>query len=254
MSRILAAVTLLALVGCAHEQPQPLPVAPERDWFKGLEPSHPVQIAPVGPLDSDQRAYDVIRRREQQHALGSKATGLEIDDIINNSSQVLASAMALPLFKAGVFLGLPRLIDKGCTAAHRVTHSKLVASGNIDSVVQGCQALSTGKSGSGACSQGKKKLRDAYALLADDKGSEAGRAAAEAVQLLRDRCPKMTAPLRTPVDPSSRGFLIVWVLHANHAPPATLLAGEPAPQTAEAINESFVRGVEALRALAQNNY
>ena len=74
----------------------------------------------------------------------------------------------------------------------------------------------------------------------------------QAVQLLRDRCPKITAPLRTPVDPSSRGFLIVWVLHANHAPPATLMAGENAPATAEAINESFLRGVEALHTMAAN--
>ncbi len=82
--------------------------------------------------------------------------------------------------------------------------------------------------------------------------NEAGRLASEAVRSLRDRCPKMTAPLRTPVDPSSRGFLIVWVLHANDAPPVTFLAGETAPATAEAINEGFLRGVQAVRTVAQN--
>jgi hypothetical protein len=251
--------TILALcaaaAGCAHtESAAPLPVAPEHDWTHGLEPMKVSDIAPVGPIENDQRAYDVIRRREAQHALGTKATALELDGIIGNSSQVLASALALPLFKAGVYLGLPKLIEKGCTSARRVTHSALRSSGQTDAVLQACSALSSGKQTTRAsgCADGKRMLRDAYALLADDKGSDAGRKAAEGVQLLRDKCPKMSAPLRTPVDPTSRGFLIVWVLHANHAPPQTLLAGESAPQTAEAINEAFVRGVEALHAVAQN--
>ena len=74
-------------------------------------------------------------------------------------------------------------------------------------------------------------------------------AAAEAVRVLRDRCQKIGAPLRSPVDPSTRGFLIVWVLHANDAPPVTFLAGETAPATAEAINDAFLRGVQAVRPL-----
>jgi len=89
-------------------------------------------------------------------------------------------------------------------------------------------------------------------LLAADKGPDAGRAAADAVRLLRDRCPKITAPLRTPVDPGSRGFLVVWVLHANDAPPVTFLAGETAPNTADAINDAFLRGVQAVRPVAHN--
>ena len=72
------------------------------------------------------------------------------------------------------------------------------------------------------------------------------------MRALRDRCPKITAPLRTPVDPNTRGFLIVWVLHANDAPPATFLAGEGAPATAEAINDGFLRGVQAIRPVAHN--
>jgi len=62
-----------------------------------------------------------------------------------------------------------------------------------------------------------------------DKGPEAGRTAADAVRFLRDRCPKITAPLRTPSTPARRGFLVVWVLHANDAPPVTFLAGETRP-------------------------
>jgi hypothetical protein len=72
------------------------------------------------------------------------------------------------------------------------------------------------------------------------------------VRTLRDRCPKISAPLRTPVDPSTRGFLIVWTLHANDAPPVTFLAGESAPATAEAINDAFLRGVQAVRPVAHN--
>src|SRR5207247_2100035 len=174
------------------------------------------------------------------------------DEIINNSSQVLSSSLALPLFRAGVYLGLPRLIERGCAASRRVTHSALRASGNIDSVVQACDALGTGRPAVGACSEGKQMLRDAYGLLASDKPSEAGRMAADGVRLLRDRCPKVKAPLRTPVDPGSRGFLIVWALHANKAPPNTFLAGETAPNTADAINDAFLSGVQAVRTVAHN--
>ncbi|HMC35373.1 MAG TPA: hypothetical protein VKH65_13225 [Myxococcales bacterium] len=247
---LLLAIAASALASCAHEE-----VAPQladRDWTQGLDGNLAPQIAPLGPLESDQGAYDLVRRRERERALGSKMTGVQLDEIIAASSQVLASALALPLFKAGVYLGQPRLLEKGCVAARRVTHSALRAASNVDAVLQACGALTGGRSSSDACGEAQQKLRDAYALLAAEKGNEAGHMAADAVRLLRDRCPKMTAPLRTPVDPSSRGFLIVWVLHANEAPPATFLAGETAPATAEAINEGFLRGVQALRTVAQN--
>jgi len=240
---ILSVVALAA--ACAHEE---IAQNPDKDWEHGLDADLSSSIAPLGPIDSDQGAYNLIRRREKEHSLGSRLTAVELDEIVNNSSQVLASALALPLFKAGVYYGQPRLIEKGCASANRVTHSALRSSGSIDAVIQACAALASGsKQGSDSCSDGAKKLRDAYGLLSQDKGPEAGHAAAEAVRFLRDRCPKMTAPLRTPIDPSSRGFLVVWVLHANDAPPTTFLAGETAIATAEAINEGFLRGIQAVR-------
>ena len=251
MQKHILILSLAALFACAHEEVAQQ--APERDWEKGLDASRGPQIAPVGPIDTDQSGYNFIRRREQERDLGSRMTASGLDEIINSSSQVLASAIALPLFRAGVFYGQPRLIERACTAAGRVTHSALRASGNLDAVFQGCAALTGGKSGSAdACSEGKQKLREAYALLAGEKAQDAGRSAADAVRLLRDRCAKMTAPLRTPVDPGSRGFLIVWALHANDAPAVTFLAGEPAPNIADAINDAFLRGVQAIRGVAHN--
>ena len=249
---ILISSLAAALVSCAHQEPPKL-VIHEHDWDRGLDEDFSQSIAPLGPIESDQNAYDLIRRRDREHALGSRLTATDLDEIINNSSQVLASALALPLFKAGVYLGQPRLLDRGCTAAKRVTHSALRSSGNVEAVLQACAALITGKSANDGCGDGQQKLREAYALLAGEKGPEAGRAAADAVRSLRDRCPKMTAPLRTPVDPSTRGFLIVWALHANDAPPVTFLAGETAPNTAEAINEGFLRGVQAVRPATAHN-
>ena len=250
MQKNILILSLAALLACAHEEAQ-LPA--ERDWERGLDASRGSTIAPVGPIDSDQSGYNYIRRREQDRDLGSRMTATGLDEIIAASSQVLASAMALPLFRAGVFYGQPRLIERACTSAKRVNHSALRQTGNVDAVLQGCGALTAPKSGSSdACGDGKQKLRDAYALLSADKAQEAGRAAAEAVRQLRDRCPKMTAPLRTPVDPGSRGFLIVWALHANEAPPVTFLAGETAPNTADAINDAFLRGVQAVRTVAHN--
>jgi hypothetical protein len=252
MSKFILLCTALALAAaCAHDAPQ---VAKERNWEQGLDGEHAPQIAPLGPLENDQYAYDFIRRREREHALGTKATAADLDEIVNNSSQVLASALALPLFRAGVYLGSPRLIEKACTAGQRVTNSALRASGNVEAALQGCAALTSGtRPGNDSCGSGQQKLRDAYALLAQDKAQDAGHMAADAVRDLRDRCTKMTAPLRSPVDPSTRGFLIVWALHANDAPPVTFMAGEAAPNTAEAINDNFLRGVQAVRPAVSMN-
>lgn len=242
-------VIALLTAACAHEEAaRPA----EHDWEHGLDAALSAQIAPVGPIESDQRAYDLIRRREQQRALNTKTTSMELGEIIGASSQVLASALALPLFKAGVYLGAPGLLDHGCTAAGRVTLASLRSSGNVDAVLQACAALTTGKQTSDGCGEGQQKLRQAYALLAADKAQDAGKAGAEAVRLLRDRCPRISAPLRTPVDPATRGFLVVWTLHAADAPPATWLAGESAPATADQINEGFLRGVQAVRSFARN--
>jgi hypothetical protein len=251
MQKSILILSLAALLACAHEEPAQ--VAAERDWEKGLDAARGPQIAPVGPIDTDQGAYNYIRRREQEKDLGSRMTAAGLDEIIGASSQVLASAMALPRVRAGVYYGSPRLIERACTSAGRVTHSALRNTGNIDAVLQGCGALNTARQGTNdACGDGKQKLREAYAQLAADKPQDAGHTAADAVRMLRDRCPKMTAPLRTPVDPGSRGFLIVWTLHANEAPPNTFLAGETAPNTADAINDAFLRGVQAVKPVAHN--
>lgn len=253
MSKFILLCTALALAAaCAHEA-APAP-AKDRNWELGLDGEHGPSIAPLGPLESDQGAYDFIRRREREHALATRATAADLDEIINGSSQVLASALALPLLRAGVYLGSPRLVEKGCAAGQRVTNSALRASGNVEAALQACSALNSGARTAAAdgCGEGQQKLREAYALLSQEKPADAGRAAAEAVRSLRDRCPKMTAPLRTPVDPSTRGFLIVWALHANDAPPVSFLAGESAPAIAEAINDAFLRGVQAVRPIAHN--
>jgi hypothetical protein len=248
MKKLIAALTFgIIAAGCS-----PLQKPNTRDWEHGLDGTLTSQIAPVGPVEGDVSSYNLIRRREQERALASKATLGELDQVIGNSSQVLASAMALPLFQAGVYYGEPALIDRACTAARRVTHPALRSSGNVETALQGCGALSVGKNTSDPCSEGEKKMRDAYAQLASDRGTDAGHTAADAVRNLRDRCPKMLAPLRTPVDPASRGFLIVWTLHANDAPPATFLAGMPPPSTSEAINEAFLRGVQAVKGVARN--
>jgi hypothetical protein len=247
---ILIATLIAALAACVNDPP---PKPPEKDWAHGLDGTLSSSIAPVGPIDTDQNAYNLIRRREQERALTTNDTLVELDDVVNNSSQVLASALSMPLFQAGVFQGSPALIDRGCAAARRVTHPLLRSSGNVEAVLQACGALIAGRQSNDGCADSEKKLRDAYAMLAADKATDAGHMAADAVRGLRDRCPKMLAPLRTPVDPSTRGFIIVWTLHANDAPPASFLAGMPAPQTAESINEAFLRGVQAVKGLAAHN-
>src|SRR6267154_2482678 len=96
-STLVLAVAAALLAGCAHQDA----TAPaDRDWAQGLDGNLGPQIAPLGPLESDQGAYDLVRRRERERALGSKVTAAQLDAIIAASSHVLASALALPLFKA----------------------------------------------------------------------------------------------------------------------------------------------------------
>jgi len=193
MQKTILILSVVALVAaCAHEE---IAQNPDKDWEHGLDADLSSSIAPLGPIDSDQGAYNLIRRREKEHSLGSRLTAVELDEIVNNSSQVLASALALPLFKAGVYYGQPRLIEKGCASANRVTHSALRSSGSIDAVIQACAALASGsKQGSDSCSDGAKKLRDAYGLLSQDKGPEAGHAAARAKASSSQRAPSSVYP------------------------------------------------------------
>ena len=76
MHKNILILSLAALLGCAHEEAQTLTT--ERDWEKGLDATHGPQIAPVGPIDSDQSAYNYIRRREQDRDLGSRMTAAGI--------------------------------------------------------------------------------------------------------------------------------------------------------------------------------
>src|SRR5207237_436293 len=101
MQKTILILSVVALVAaCAHEE---IAQNPDKDWEHGLDADLSSSIAPLGPIDSDQGAYNLIRRREKEHSLGSRLTAVELDEIVNNSSQVLASALALPLFKAGVY-------------------------------------------------------------------------------------------------------------------------------------------------------
>ena len=75
---IFIATFVAALVGCAHDPP---PAAPEKDWAHGLDGTLSSSIAPVGPIETDQSAYNLIRRREHERALGTKDTLVELDSV-----------------------------------------------------------------------------------------------------------------------------------------------------------------------------
>jgi hypothetical protein len=212
---------LAALLACAHEEATQLPA--EHDWEKGLDASRGPQIAPLGPIDTDQGAYNYIRRRAQERDLGSRMTAAGLDEIITSSSQVLAAAMAMPLFRAGVYYGAPRLIERACTSARRVTHAALRQTGNVDAVLQGCGAVAGPKqAASDTCADGKQKL---WTPMRSWRPTSLGRGhtAADAVRSCATAARRCGA-LRT------RSILLARLpdrlLHANDAPPH-LLAGDP---------------------------
>ena len=75
MQKTILIASLVALVAaCAHEE---IAQTAEKDWEHGLDADLATQIAPLGPIDSDQGAYNLIRRREKEHSLGSRLTSLD---------------------------------------------------------------------------------------------------------------------------------------------------------------------------------
>jgi hypothetical protein len=246
MPKSIVILSLAALLAaCAHEDGGQLPA--ERDWEKGLDAARGPQIAPVGPIDTDQGAYNYIRRREQERDLGSRMTAAGLDEIITSSSQVLASAMAMPLFRAGVYYGAPRLIERACTSARRVTHTALCQTGNIDAVLQGCGAVAGAAGRLGPVRRQKPGTpTPSWLPTAAGRGPHRGGRRACCATAARDDGASAHAG-----GSGSRGFLIVCVARQRR-PPATFLAGDSAPNTADAINDAFLRGVQAVRPVAHN--
>ena len=88
MSKLILLLSFaVALASCAHEEVAPSPPVQDRDWGQGLDSELSTQIAPLGPIESDQSAYDFIRRRERDRALGTRLTAAQLDEIIAASSQ-----------------------------------------------------------------------------------------------------------------------------------------------------------------------
>ena len=73
MQKPILILSLVALVAaCAHEE---IAQNTDKDWEHGLDADLSTSIAPLGPIDSDQGAYNLIRRREK-------------DDLHRDASQV----------------------------------------------------------------------------------------------------------------------------------------------------------------------
>jgi len=181
-------------------------------------------------------------------------TAAGLDEIIAASSQVLASAMALPLFRAGVYLGQPRLIERGCTSARRVTHSALARQRQRGlRFCRDAEAFERREAGPlRLVWRRTAEARDAYALLAADKGPEAGRTAADAVRFLRGPLPEESPPRCARRRPRLARLPGRLGAARQRRAPSHLPGGRDGANTAERDNDAFLRGVQAVRPVAHN--
>jgi hypothetical protein len=234
---LLLSVILLA-PACATQQ------EPNDDLSGGFIPLERNSAALVGPLKQDRAAFERIKDLEDSGALGTLEGTRELRAALRGASQTMLAATAPSLFRAGVYSGSPELIDISCESMRRVTHAGLRRSNGLGQYEQACDALG-GNAPSGGC-QSVQKLVAAYQSLrlGDEK-----KARQEAAAGLREQglCSSSKPLVRTPVAPESRGFMIVVALQAMSMPPATYLANEPAPRTADAINAAFAHNARMIK-------
>ena len=238
---LLAVILLAGASACATKSPG------RPDYSLGFEPVDRASMALIGPLSQDRAAFERIKELESSGALGTLDGTRELKNVLHGSSQTMLAATAPSLFRAGVFAGTPELIDISCNAMRRVTHAGLRRSNGLAAFEQACDALagSAAAQTQGSCPS-VQKLVGAYQSL---RGGDEKKARKEAAAGLRDQglCPNSRPLVRTPVTPDSRGFIVVVTLQAMGTAPATYLANETAPHTADSINAAFAQNARMIK-------
>lgn len=217
------------------------------DWRGGLlESRASASDAPLGPVDADRAFFTRVRDLDSRGELADRGSAEELQTASEGISQVMLAAAAYRLFQAGVFYGEPRLMQMACGMADRVVHVRLRRARSLEDLEGVCGALARGPSSDkGRCAKALASLHQGYQHLAQADEAEARRVTAEGLRFRAD-CEEARPLVRTPVDPASKGFLVVALLQAMDAPSATYLASEGPPRPARSINEAFIQNVQIL--------
>ena len=207
-----------------------------------------VDAAPLGPIAADRRVFLRIQELSAGDSLAAPDAARELKSTLAEASQTMLAASALGLFRAGVYTGSTDLIDLACGSSRRVTHHALRRANHLGEIEAACGSLASLPSApkSDVCGTSLRLLLDGYRQLAAGQEEAARKTEAEGLRQW-SRCDRARALTRSPVPPTSRGFLVVATLQALDAAPVTYLGGEPAPDTAEAINAAFVQGAKLTR-------
>jgi hypothetical protein len=207
---------------------------------QGFLPPRPSAIALLGPLDADSRTLGLVRTPDFAAAIEGRKAGPVLEEATRDSSQVLLAALALPVFRTGVYAGDARLIALSCLMERRVAHFGLRRANRLHAVETACGLLANHLEAAAAvrasarpaqpqpCSGVEPLYRRGYQALAGDDEETARMLIAEGLRGLA-HCAEARPLLRTPVHPASRGFLVVAVLQFLGAAPECFLGGDTAP-------------------------
>ena len=240
-------ITALLVAGCASQSRGPRLEPSGPDWRNGLLEDRPAATdAPLGPVAADRDLFTRIRELDDRGQLAERGSAEELQTASRGASQVMLAAAAYRLFQVGVFHGDPALMSVACGMGDRVVHVRLRRARSLEDLESVCTRLDRGPPpAKGACGAGLSSLYQGYKLLAEANEMEARRAAAEGLRS-RAQCEEARPLVRTPVDPASRGFLVVALLQAMDAPAAAYLGGQGSPRAARTINEAFIQNVQIL--------
>ena len=240
-----AAVLVVSCASQARGRSSSPPASP--DWRAGLmEGRSTATDAPLGPVPTDRTLFERIREMDDRGQLAELGSAEELRGASQGASQVMLAAAAYRRFQVGVFHGDPSLMQVACGMADRVVHVRLRRARSLEDLERVCGELARGPAGAkGRCGAGLSSLYRGYKLLSEAREEVARRTTAEGLRA-RAECENARALVRTPVDPSSRGFLVVALLQAMDAPAATYLGGEGPPRAALSINEAFIQNVQIL--------
>jgi hypothetical protein len=244
LTRLLSFMTLVLLMSACSSSKKN---TNNSGFEHGFMPVERGDLALIGPVQQDRHAFERIRDLEATRTLATIDGARDLRDVLRGSSQTMLAASAPAIFRAGVYNGAPELIELACDSLKRVTHSGLRRTNELAQFDNACSALHGGGfGGRGSCAESTQTLVRAYSELKSGDERSARRSTADA---LRDRstCTEGRALVRTPVTPDSRGFIIVVALQASMAAPATYLASESAPQTADAVNAAFAQNARLIK-------
>jgi len=169
---------------------------------------------PVGPSEAD--PLFIARFRQHQDSPGAWDS-MQLRDLSESVSQIMAASATVPTFRRAVAEGDAELLRLSCDLEGRVTAARLRIP-ELRQLHHTCDLLfGSASAAETPCPSTLEPIRASFRDLADNNQPRSRREVAKAVSLY-GKCASSHAVQRTPVDPHSRGFIVVLGLEMIDAP------------------------------------